>query len=328
MKMSNIGNMNFTSRYNACSKQVRYLYDVMCLQRPPKSSIKEIANVHAGLTGGTVCEGSKSLPDFFERFSSKKIKELIKIGQSTNADGFPHSFLKAKSDVPVSTSFVHDCSALYLYNSKTKTHALYHAQPDIPKEELDDVIKSLMPEGFTHGTIIPGGAEFSEIHKYNMGNMFDLMKRNNPESIVSVRHYSSYFPEIVGYKGAVYQIPNKKIAENVKKHPFLAKMMHLIEDKGQASFKVLELEGFNTFDKVNYGLNSLDDVERITIEFKKKNYSKEVFALLQNYIERRVELLKKVKTMSIVELVKAKQTGRIEDYHIYDNQLKVLDLTL
>lgn len=61
---------------------------------------------------------------------------------------------------------------MYLFNKETKTHALYHAAPDCKLETLNFMIKTLMPEGFTKGAIIPGDSIFYRKHRHNMENMF------------------------------------------------------------------------------------------------------------------------------------------------------------
>ena len=58
-----------------------------------------------------------------------------------------------------------------------------------------------------------------------MNNMFDILKQHNSESIISVRHYASYYPEIVGYKGNVYQIPNENVANKIKRPKIVEKQV-------------------------------------------------------------------------------------------------------
>ena len=328
MKLNSIQHSSYFS--SKAKKAQLYLSDVRVKNRQfPKlatESISEIKDIKSGILGGTICAGSRKLSDFFSKFTYMQKKELLKKGQSTNNEGYPHSFLKDDANIPLSTSFVHDCSALYLFNKKTNTHALYHAAPDCEKQELDMIVQSLMPEGYTHATIIPGANDFVEFHPHNMNNMFDILKQHNSESIISVRHYASYYPEIVGYKGNVYQISNENVANKIKRAPSTPKELYLLSDRGQASFKILDLQGYNTFDDVHYDCNSLNDVKWIKKTFAERNYPQKVLELLNIYVEKRMELINKVSKMSLDEIIKAKKTCRIEDYHIFSNQYDKLKL--
>ena len=81
--------------------------------------------------------------------------------------------MKTQAHKPISTSFVHDCAVMYLYNDKTKTHAMYHAAPSTKVKRLNFFIKTLMPEGFTHASIVPGDYSFYKEQEPNMKNMFN-----------------------------------------------------------------------------------------------------------------------------------------------------------
>lgn len=245
-----------------------------------------ISGIKPGVFGGTVCRGSIPLPEFWNCVSKKERQKLLQSGMSTNRDGFAGSFLKADSAVPISTSFVHDCSVMYLYNEKKHTHSLYHASSDTSKGTLASVISLLMDEGFSKGIIIPGCSEFWEDHKNNMVNMFELMKKREPKAVIQVYHDSTPFPEIVGYQGKVFEIPNRDIKKQKEigiKYP---------EDCGQASFKIVDVQHFNSFDKIVYGCNQSSEGDGLKKEFKEAGFPKEILKILNKLIDKKVDFLK------------------------------------
>ena len=258
--------------------------------RPPKRGIKSITYIDEGKTGGTCCNESTPLENFWKFFNNKDRKVLTKLGLSTNADGYPRTFLKTSSDRPVSTSYVHDCSALYLYNDKTKTHTLYHAAPDTPKDELNLAIKILMNEGITHATIIPGASHFRFDHIWNIENMFELIKKYNPNTILNVKHSGSPFPEIVGYRGKVFEIPNKEISAQLAVYPERINKPFLLNDFGQASFKICDIDGYNTFDLIDE-IESIKDIPKVKHKIKSANYPKETTNAFIRFINKIALLL-------------------------------------
>ncbi len=245
----------------------------------PIKSIKKISHIEPKDMEGTRCEGSIPLKNFWDFFvKSKKIKHF---GFSTNKDGYGNSFLKANAWNPISTSYVHDCSVMYLYNKKTQTHALYHALPDCTEKYLSFIIKTLMPEGFSMGAIIPGDSFFYAEHYHNMNNMLKLMKNFSPKAIVNVYHSTLKYPEIVGMNGDVFQIPNKEVQKQIKSGE-----SHIC-DFGQASFKIIDLMANNTFEKIFYCCKNLNDLQLLKKKFKKQNYPIEVKKILYHEIDEK-----------------------------------------
>ena len=235
-----------------------------------KKSINQIVDITPIQFAGTSCKGSIPLQNFWHFFKLKnpKLKSNY-FGLSTNKDGYADSFLKEKSNVPLSTSFVHNCSAMYLYNDKTKTHALYHAAPDCSAEYLNSMIQRLMPEGISKAAIIPGDFFFYNEHSHNMNNMLKLIKQNSPNAKVNVYHDSTRFPEVVGYRGDVYEIPNKIVMKEMKINPLSA------HDEGQASFKILDLQGANTLNEIySKDLNTKRILERFFNDYHICAFSK------------------------------------------------------
>jgi hypothetical protein len=82
------------------------------------------------------------------------LKEAISKGKSTFPDNRAGRFLKASLDTPLSTSEVHNCSVVYVYNTQTETHCLLHIHPSKDLELFEERIKNLMGEGFDGGAII------------------------------------------------------------------------------------------------------------------------------------------------------------------------------
>ena len=248
-----------------------------------KKSLNKIEKVQPQNMAGTKCKGSIPLKNFWDIFKYSKV--LKNSGYSTNKDGYGESFLKAKSNNPISTSYVHDCSVMYLFNDITKTHALYHALADCPVEKIWFMIKNLMPEGFTKGAVIPGDSQFYKTHKYNMKNMFNLMQEANPNAVINVYHTTSKLPEIVGFNGEVYQIPNKKVLKQVQKKKLD------IEDSGQASFRIVDVQEYNTFDAIIYDCNTIESLNKLKRVFYSTGYPKEILAILTRLVNIKIEML-------------------------------------
>lgn len=293
MRILNINrstNQNINPQFLGLRAKSKTLSDVLALQpnkfRCEANAISEITNVHPFILGGTQCNNSIPLKNFWDFFESDG--RYIK-GFSTNKDGYANSFLKTKANVPLSTSFVHDCSVMYLFNKNTKTHALYHAHSKCPKETLKFIIDTLMPEGITKGAIVPGDHLFFQEHKRNMENMLKLMKDKNPDTLINVYNSSTRYPEIVGYKGFMYEIPNKKVIEQRCSGDFEP------WDFGQSSFKIANLQGFNTFDNINICKTS-DELLKLKKSFKDAKFPKETLAILNNQVEKRLEILQEIET--------------------------------
>lgn len=220
---------------------------------------------------------AQPLKNFWEIINPKYVKKLIRKGKSTNTNGTAGCFLKEKSDRPISTSKVHDCTVLYLHNRKHKTHALYHAYYVDETSLIKDVITRLMPEGVTDAAIIPGEKSWADRHKPMMRKMFHTLKSTNPSSTITIYENNSSLPEIVGYKGKVYQIPNKTYSDHLSKNSEPEK------PTGQASFKVLEMD----FRKLFYAWRIFisDNIEKDLAEFIPKNLSTQTLNILFKNID-------------------------------------------
>ena len=271
--------ISFTSKRN---EPRITLYDVFVNEGiiPPKKGLEEIRDIRAGELGGTVCRGSIPMQNFVRVIPRDELKLVLQKGLSTNTDGVPHSFLKSKMDNPLSTSCVHDCSVMYLYNKKANTHFLYHADSDCTRRTLKFMIEEMMPEGIDGAAIIPGESYWHNRHENNMRNMFDLIKKNNPKAVVNVYHDSTQYPEIVGYKGKVFEIPNMKVLNQIKYNM-------RISDYGQASFKISNIEGANTFDRIKYHCNSPEELKEVVREFKSQKFDPEILKILNSHLHQK-----------------------------------------
>ena len=299
-------NNKISPNFRAFASKVKTLNDVFYKNQfvqMQRKSITRIIDVIPIKFAGTSCKGSIPLQNFWHFFKLKnpKLKSNY-FGLSTNKDGYADSFLKEKSNVPLSTSFVHNCSAMYLYNDKTKTHALYHAAPDCRAEHLNSMIQRLMPEGITKAAIIPGDFIFYNEHPHNMKNMLKLIKQNSPNAKVNVYHDSTRFPEIVGYKGEVFEIPNKKVMKEMEINPFD------VLDQGQASFKILDLQGANTFYEIYSKAVSEDNIDKLKKEFKLRKYPElvsEIFIKEIGEIEKIFKCINKIDSLEDLEFYQA-----------------------
>ncbi len=173
-----------------------------------KEGLQSISNVRQGFYG-TTCDGALPLQNFFEKFQKNAEKlDLKSRGFSTNVHGIADSYLKSSADNPLSTSCVFDCSVMYLYNKEINTHLLYHASPMCEFNNLKSAIQKLMPDGYTHACLLPGDNRYSMIHRRTLQSLFSVIKDNNPSAVVNVYHQSSRYPEIIGYKGELFENPN------------------------------------------------------------------------------------------------------------------------
>lgn len=267
---------------------------------PFKNGLSKIEDIKAGVKGGTTCKNSLPLKNFWKNTDTFQREKLENTGMSTNTVGYARCFLKAKADVPISTSFVHDCTVMYLYNSNTETHCLYHAEAEAQKSILEYIAETLMPEGFTSGAIIPGCSLWISSHVGNMLNMFDVMKSKNPKAVVNVYHSCSTAPEIVGYKGLMYEIPNIEIL-------FQRRMKsEYVRDYGQASFNIVDIQSYNTISRILHNCNTLQECDAEKEYFRKNtSYPKEIKECFYNAINKRRTFIEKINNANSLETLDA-----------------------
>lgn len=256
-----------------------------------QQGILKIKNIHSG-EFGTECKGSKPLPDFEESFNYNELKGLYKLGYSTNIDAYANCFLKSSADKPLSTSSVYDCSVLYLFNKDKNTHFLYHTYYDSDKKEFDFLIKTFMPEGVTNAFIVPGDAKWYLRHYETMTEMLKSLRAADKVVPINIYHVNSKLPEIVGYKGQVFEIQN-------------IRTMQGFSDRGQASFNLCDLQLNNTINPIFSRLSSEEEIARMRQILNQPNYDVEVLKVFNRLLEQRQKEINQIESCNTIEELNA-----------------------
>lgn len=241
--------------------------------------LSSITNVRQGRYG-SVCDGSKPLKSFMKLFPDKTFfeKNILKYGRSTNTNADAPSYLKAKTSIPLSTSGVHDCSVAYFVNQKDNTHFLFHIHPFMEESSIKKAIERFMPDGFQKAIIVPGDNYNTVTHRRTLPGLFETIKSINPKTSVEVFHNSSRYPEIVGYKGGVYEIPNKKY--------FLE-----FRSCGQATFEICDIQNDTIFNPIARA-QSETELENLRKQFAQENYGIEIKKVINRLINEKIENIK------------------------------------
>lgn len=162
-----------------------------------------------------------------EAFTPLLNNEIKNLGMSTYP-GYGNTCLKGAQNIPLGTSGLVSCAAIFMYNTKQKTHALYHATTADKKEFITKNILKIMPEGFDKIIIVPGSDQNTAI---TVKNLFDSAKTINPKALVEFKHSQTHLEknflsrflkkevplaiEFISYKGNVYEYPiNEYIRTN------------------------------------------------------------------------------------------------------------------
>ena len=138
-----------------------------------------------------------------------------------------------------------------------------------------------MPEGFTKSAIIPGDSYFYEFHEDSLKLMLKLLKQANSKALINVYHSTTKYPEIAGLNGFVYEIPNIKVQKQIDEGILDA------DDFGQATFKILDLQGYNTFDNIKFACKTQEELNKLKKCFYKARYPKEILSILIREIENK-----------------------------------------
>ncbi len=271
LTLKHSSNSSYSPNFGIKFKMPVLLADIFVKQKDSVKNITKIKKLHAGKFG-TECKNSIPLANFEEMFGLKELEKLYKKGLSTNTEGWADAFLKAKADRPLSTSSVYDCSVMYLFNKDTNTHFLYHSQFNKDKTAFDTLIKTFMPEGFTKADILPGINKWYARHWETLPKMLQALKENNKNAIVNVHHYSSKMPEVVGYNGNLYEIPNHRIEMG-------------FYDKGQASFKICDMKANSLLEEVKYNSKTLAKIAVTRELYAQKGYNAEILKILNRLLD-------------------------------------------
>lgn len=253
------------------------LKDLFVRVQSPSDSLSRIKHVRPGQFG-TVCDGSKPLADFADAVMDEDFDKICKSGFSTNIGGWAGCFLKSKAYRPLSTSCVFDCSVMYLFNKDKNTHFLYHAYYNTPEEDFKDLIKIFMKEGYTSASLVPGDRYWHDRHELTLDAMFHVLKKSNPDAKINIFHLDSKCPEIVGYKGEMYEIFNRGYA--FTNHP-----------SGQASFPISDMRSSNTIKRIQYDGDSLANLNKLRNKFAAAGYDDEILKALSQFIDEKAQKL-------------------------------------
>ncbi len=266
------------TRYNTQSfgisfKTPKLLSDIFVKNKTcAANDIYKIKNIHAGKYG-TECKNSIPLENFKEQFDQPKLLELSQRGISTNTEGWADSFLKSNADNPISTSSVYDCSVMYLFNKDTNTHFLYHSYFNNKQDKFDELIKTFMPEGFNKADILPGSGNWYKRHSLTLPEMLKAIKENNKNAVINIRNYSSKMPEVVGYKGQLFEIPNFRISMG-------------FNNKGQASFPIYDLKVKTLMDEIEYNATSPEKITLIKYLYEQDKVDKEILKIINTKLDK------------------------------------------
>ena len=259
-------------------KAPKLLTDIFVKSRPnPAVGITEIKKVRGG-EFGTECKNSIPLKNFEEQFESSKLAKLKEKGISTNTEGWSDSFLKSSADNPISTSSVYDCSVMYLFNKDTNTHFLYHSYFNNKQDKFNELIKTFMPEGFSNADILPGSPNWYKRHAVTMPEMLKAIKENNKNAVINIRNYSSKMPEVVGYKGQLFEIPNFRISMG-------------FNNKGQASFKICDLKAQNLMEEIEDNATTPRRIAIIRYIYEQMGLDNEVLKIINTKLDQILEKL-------------------------------------
>lgn len=287
--------MKITAKYNnfsySCPKRKPYmpsfgisfkapklLSDIFIRQsNQPAQKVFKLKKLKAGKFG-TKCKNSSPLKNFDDSVDFDKLKELYKNGFSTNSDGWADCFLKSKANNPLSTSSVYDCSVMYLFNKDTNTHFLYHSSFRSEQKDFDFLIKTFMPEGFTKAEILPGAKRWLERHSLTLPEMVKAIQANNKQAEIKIRHYNSKMPEIVGYMGELYEIPNQRIEMG-------------FYDKGQASFRMCDLKAKSLINELDFNSSSIEKIAATRQVYEQEIADTEILKIVHRQLDKNLEKL-------------------------------------
>ena len=239
-----------------------------------EKGIDKIKNLHPGKFG-TECNHSVPLQNFEEQFGIKELKNLYRKGLSTNTEAWADAFLKSSADKPLSTSSVYDCSVMYVFNKETNTHFLYHSAFQSAKNRFDFLLKTFMPEGFTKAEILPGINKWFKRHKETLPEMLKSLRECSPDAYISVRHYSTKMPEIVGYNGNLYEIPNRRIQMG-------------FYDRGQASFDICDLKAMTLVEEIKKNAQNLKKIPVMRQLYAQNGYDLEILKIINRIIQEQL----------------------------------------
>ena len=127
-------------------------------------------------------------------------------GFSTEHGGYGGGWLKASSEIPLSTSGIHSCALVHLVDDKNNEQCLYHVHVNTSALVIYKFIREKLPH-FTKANIVPGDLKSTN---FTVNNILLGINRINPKAPKSFFHFSTSEPEVVAHKGTLGYMPNQK----------------------------------------------------------------------------------------------------------------------
>ena len=135
-----------------------------------------------------------------------------------------------------------------------------------------------LTEGFSKAEILAGSTNWYLRHAQTLPEMLKALRGNNAHANISVCHYSSKMPEVVGYKGDLFEIPNRVVAMGGY-------------DKGQASFKVCDLKAHDLLYELEFNATSLKKIALIRQLYEQEPLDKEVVKIINKELDKYMKKL-------------------------------------
>jgi len=153
-----------------------------------------------------------------------------------------------------------------------------------------------MPEGYNHAAIVPGNKHFYYVHENYLPKVYDAISDNSPKVKIKAYHFFTQSPEIVGHKGKMYEIPNRKIAEQIRSgvDPYY------IEDSPQATFKIQDMKIHSEL----YRLSCCDNYESVNLmkeKIKSKAIDNEIKKIFERILNNRLNNIRKIEQCVTIE---------------------------
>lgn len=127
------------------------------------------------------------------------------VGRSTEDGGYGGGYLTGSIDTPLSTTDVHTCALLNLFNEYTSMQALYHVHHKTPVQQIVDFIRKIFPD--FSGVNIAGGDQFQTVN--TMRKIAEAVDNVNPNAPKTYFHTVCENPQLVACDGEISYIKGK-----------------------------------------------------------------------------------------------------------------------
>lgn len=126
-------------------------------------------------------------------------------GFSTGEDGCGGGWLVGDIDTPLSTTDVHTCALLNLFNVDTLKQALFHVYHETNANRIEQFIRKIFPD-FTHVNIV-GGDRFRTVN--TMRKISDAVDNVNINAPKTYWHTITENPQLVAQNGEISFVKGK-----------------------------------------------------------------------------------------------------------------------